>query len=161
MIGVILLAIGVALVLAGGFGALNSSNIIGNFSQPSTGEYVSNEIILNASSTVIVTSPATDGGMVPAQYINEINSSTVESFVVPYNSTTSGDTVYNSLIGDYYYVVFSSTQPSTQIVVTGGPLSEASVSALAVLSGFGLSIIGIVVAIIGAVQKKRPMEVKA
>ena len=54
--------------------------------------------------------------------------------------------------GDFNYVVFSSVQLTTKIVVTGTFL-ETVASGLLVLGGIVCVIVGIVVAIVGAVQK--------
>jgi hypothetical protein len=117
--GIIVLVVGVALIATAVVGAIRPPTVISTFSQPHPGEYVSAELLLNASSAVVVASPATNGGIVPAQDIGAVNSTSISSYDVPYNSTASGAQIYKALSGDYYYVAFSSAQPSTHIAVGG------------------------------------------
>ncbi len=57
-------------------------------------------------------------------------------------------------MGNYYYVAFASSQPSSKIVATplhGGTMASSPL----VLGGFLAAIIGIVVVIVGAVKKNK------
>jgi hypothetical protein len=66
------------------------------------------------------------------------------------------------LAGDYYYVGFLSTEPNTQIVVTSSSLSHGLlVLGLIALSGIGLIIVGIIVAIVGVILKNPRKDPRA
>jgi hypothetical protein len=158
LVGIIVLIIGIALIGIGVAGVLKSTTIITTFTQSHTGEYVSAKMILNTSSVVVVTSPATTGGIVLAQDMGAINSTNVSTYAAPYNSTAIGTETYRSLNGDYYYVAFSSAQPNTKIVATGTSLSAAARYALLVITGLACVVAGIVVAIIGALMKDHRRE---
>jgi len=150
-IGLIILVVGIALAAVGGYNLKNTTTSITSFTQPSAGEYVSAELVLN-DSVVVVRSPASVGGMVPARYISEVNSTDIGSYAVPYNSTAASSDTYLGLRGDFNYVFFSSVQPTTKIVVTGTLLGTIS-SGLLVLAGIVCVIAGIIVIIVGALRK--------
>jgi len=154
VVGLVIVVIGIALFAIGAIGALGSLSIRTTFNQPHAGEYVSGEILLNATSDVVVTSPAAVGGLVHAQDLGLVNSTNIGGYVLPYTAGASGDT-YKSLVGDYYYVAFASSPPGSTIVAT--PLNSSVVRyGLAVLSGIVLLIVGAAVAVVGALRKKRP-----
>jgi hypothetical protein len=155
LIGLIVFALGIALFVGGVIGALGSLTIQTNFTQPHPGEYVSSEILLNTTSDLVVSSPATPGGVIPALDLSRVNSTNLSSYVIHYNSTGAGSDIYSSIVGDYYYVAFSSAQPSTTIVVTSLRGSVIGYGSL-VLIGIVCGIAGIIIAIIGAFQKKQP-----
>jgi hypothetical protein len=154
VIGVVILVIGVALLGAGAVGALGSLTINRNFTEPHPGEFVSAEIVLNSSSVLVVASPASLGGVVTAQNLPQVNSTNISSLAVQ----ASGSNTYRGLVGDYYYVAFASSAPSTTIVATpttGGILKYGALA----LAGLLFIVVGIIVAIVGAVQKKKlPMQ---
>jgi uncharacterized membrane protein YidH (DUF202 family) len=150
-IGLIILVVGIALAAVGGYNLKNSTTSITSFTQPTAGEYVSAELVLN-DSVVVVRSPASVGGMVPAQDVSEVNSADIRSYAVPYDSAAASSETYIGLRGDFNYVVFSSVQPTTKIVVTGTLLGTVS-SGLLVLAGIVCVIAGIVVTIVGALRK--------
>lgn len=155
MIGVIILVVGIALFIGGAFGALSSITISTTFSQPQPGEFVSAEIVLNTTSNLVVSSPASSGGIIQAQELNSVNSTNINTYAVSYSASAAGSDVYKALSGDYYYVAFASAQPNTKIVATtNGSLTLAF--ALLVLLGIVLAIAGIVIAVVGAIQKGRP-----
>jgi hypothetical protein len=150
-IGLVILAVGVALAAVGWYNLRNTTTSITSFTQPSAGEYVSAEMVLN-DSVVVIRSPASVGGMVPAQDISAVNSANIGSYAVPYNSTAASSDTYIGLRGDFNYVAFSSTQPVTRIVITGTLLGTIG-SGLLVLAGIICAIVGIIVTIVGAVRK--------
>jgi len=150
-IGLIVLVVGIALAAVGGYSLKNSTMSITSFTQPAAGEYVSAELVLN-DSVVVVRSPASTGGMVPAQDVNAVNSTNIDSYAVASNSTAASSETYLGLRGDFNYVAFSSAQPTTTIVVTG-TLSGTIASGLLVLAGIVCAIAGIIVAIVGALRK--------
>ena len=155
VIGIILLVVGVALFGGGALGALGSITINRSFTQPHPGEYVSAEIVLNGTSGLVVSSPAAVGGIIYAQDLNLVNSTNFGSYVIPYNSTGVGSDIYKSLSGSFYYVAFSSTQPSTVIVAT--PLRGSLIGfGLLILLGIVFALAGIIVVVIGVFQKGRP-----
>lgn len=155
VIGVILIAVGVALFVGGALGALGSITINTTFTQPHPGEYVSAEIMLNGTSELAVSSPASAGGVIHAQDLGFVNSTNIGSYAISYNSTAAGTDIYRSLTGNFYYVAFSSSQPSTTIVAT--PLKSSVVGyGLIVLIGIVCGIAGIIVAVVGVFQKGRP-----
>jgi hypothetical protein len=135
----------------GGYSLRNSTTSITSFTQRTAGEYVSAELVLN-DSVVVVRPPASVGGMVPALDVSEVNSANIGSYAVSYNTTAASSETYIGLRGDFNYVVFSSVQPTTKIVVTGTLLGTVA-SGLLVLAGIVCAIAGIVVTIVGAVRK--------
>jgi hypothetical protein len=154
VIGLVILVIGIAFVIGGGLGALGSISINRTFTQPQPGEYVSAEIVLNTTSDLAVSSPAAVGGIIHAKDLSQVNSANINSYAIPYNSTGAGSDIYKSLGGGFYYVAFSSTQPSTTIVAT--PLRSSVVGyGVLVLLGIVCIIAGIVIAAVGAIQKTK------
>jgi len=155
MIGVIILVLGIILAVIGAIGALGSVTIVTSFTEPHSGEFVSTEMVLNSTSALAVSSPAANGGIIPAQDLNSVNSTNLATYAVSPNSNAVGTLTYRNLSGDYYYVAFSSTQPGTRIVTTG--LGSGVVKyGLLVLAGLACIIAGIVVAIVGWRQKISP-----
>jgi hypothetical protein len=152
MIGVVVMIVGLALLAGGAYGLSKTSTSGATFTQSQSGEYVSSEIASTASSVVVVKPAASTGGMVPAQDLGVVNSSNVGSYAVSYNSTAGGSDTYIGLRGDYYYIVFAPSQPSTNLVVVNG-LARTALSGLLVLIGFACVIAGIVVGIVGAAKK--------
>ena len=150
-IGLIILVVGIALAVVGGYRLKNTTTTMTSFTQPTAGEYVSAEMVLN-DSVVVVRSPASVGGMVPAQDVSRVNPTDIASYAVPYNSSAASSETYLGLRGDYNYVDFSSVQPTTNIVITG-TLLETIASGLLVLIGIVCAIAGIVVVIVGAVRR--------
>lgn len=150
--GIIVLVVGVALVGGGEAGLLTSTSVYRTFNQLGTGEFVSAEIVLNGTSLVDVRSPASDGGLIPATELAAVTPSNIASYAVPANSSVAGTDVYSSLRGGYFYVDFSRTSPSTSVVVA---LRSAATTGygLLVLAGFVCAIVGIVLAVLGAIRK--------
>jgi hypothetical protein len=151
-IGVVVLVVGIALFIGGAVGALGSITISATFTEPHPGEYLSSEIVLNTTSGLVVTAPAAAGGIIRAQDVDSVNSSNIGAYAIPYNSTAAGSDVYKSLSGNYYYVAFASAQPNTRIVATAVHSSAAKYGVL-VLLGLVCLVAGIIVAVVGAVQK--------
>lgn len=154
IIGVVVLIIGVVVIAVGAVGVLRSLTIVTTFTQPQSGEYVSTELKLNSTSGVAVTSAATNGGLVKAQDLNLVNSSNIGQYALTPHSNVAGTVTYTNLTGDYYYVAFASTQPSTKVVATplqGGTLGTNTL----VLGGFLVVIVGIVVIVWGVRKKSR------
>ena len=150
-IGLIILVIGIALAAVGGYSLQSKTTSITSFTQHSAGEYVSARLVLN-DSVVVVRSPPSVGGMVPAQDVSEVSSTDISSYAVPYNSSAASSETYLGLRGDFNYVVFSSVQPTAKIEVTG-TLSETVTLGLLVLAGIVCVIVGVIVTIVGAVRK--------
>lgn len=154
VIGGVVIIIGVVLIAVGAVGVLRGLTIITTFSQPQSGEYVSTELMLNSTSGIAVTSAATNGGLIHAQDLNLVNSTNVHNYALPPHSDVAGTQTYTNLTGDYYYVAFASSQPSSKIVVTalhGGTLASSPL----VLGGFLVIIIGIVVIVVGVRMKSK------
>ncbi len=152
IIGGVVLIIGVVLIAVGAVGVLRGLTVITTFNQPQSGEYVSTELMLNATSGVAITSAATNGGIIPAQDLNLVNSTNIGQYALTPHSNVAGTVTYTNLTGDYYYVAFASSQPSSKVVATplhGGTLGSSSL----VLGGFLAVIVGIVVIVVGALKK--------
>lgn len=155
IIGLVILVIGIALFAGGALGALGSISINRTFTQPQSGEYVSSEIVLNTTSDIVVSHPASVGGIVRAGDLSLVTSGNIITYSIPYNSSSAGSDVYRSLSGDFYYVVFSPSQPGTTIVAT--PVrSGATGYGVLVLLGIVFFIAGIVVAVVGVRQRGPP-----
>jgi xanthine/uracil permease len=155
IIGVVILVIGVALLGVGAIGALGSLNINRSFTQPHPGEFVSAEIVLNSTSDLVVASAASEGGIIHAQDLPLVSSTSIASLAIPASTSAGGSETYRGLVGDYYYVAFASTQPSTTIVATSIGSGIVEYGALA-LVGLLFIVIGIIVAVVGAIQKQKP-----
>ena len=132
-IGIIVLAVGLVFVVGGASGELGALTINAAFSQRKPGEYVSAEIVLNATSNLVVSSPAASGGIIHAKDLELLKSSSIFRYAVPFYSTAAGNDVFRSLSGDFYYVAFSSAQPSAKIVATPQGSSALTYGALALL----------------------------
>lgn len=162
IIGLIILVIGISLIAVVRFGAISEVSRVVTFNQRSPGEYISGELVLTGPSVVAVKSPASDGGLIPSQDLSAINSVNVGKYAVSYSSTAAGVETYNGITGDYYYVVFSSSPPATQVVVASlsstGKLIMIGVLAL---SGLGLIFLGLIVAIVGVLSKNPKKDPRA
>lgn len=153
-IGAVVLIIGVVLIAVGAVGVLRGLTVITTFSEPQSGEYVSTELMLNATSGAAVTSAAASGGLIPAQDLNLVNSTDIGQYSVAPHSSGAGTLTYTNLTGDYYYVAFASSQPSSKVVATplhGGTIASNPL----ILGGFLAVIIGIVIIVLGARKKSR------
>lgn len=159
IIGAVVLIIGVVLIAVGAVGVLQGLTVVKTFSAPQSGEYLSTELMLNVTSDVAVTSAAANGGLITALNLNQVNSTNIGQYALTPHSNLAGTVTYTNLTGDYYYVAFASSQPSSKIVATpvhGGTLG----SSLLVLGGFGAVILGIAVIVVGALMKRKPKKEK-
>lgn len=148
IIGGVVLIIGVVLIAVGAVGVLQGLTVVTTFSEPQSGEFVSTELMLNSTSGAAVTSPAANGGLIPSQDLNLVNSTNIGQYALTPHSNVAGTQTYTNLTGDYYYVAFASSQPSSKIVATplhGGTLGSSPL----VLGGFLVVIIGVVVIVLG------------
>jgi uncharacterized membrane protein len=152
IIGLIILVIGIALVAGGIVGLKGTTSTISTFTQPKTGEYVSSELVLNSTTVVVVRPSSSTGGLVPAQALSDVNSTSLATYALSASSTAGGSATYVGVQGDYYYVIFTSSQPATQIVIAGD-LAKTVESGILVLLGGILFLVGLIVTIIGAIRK--------
>jgi hypothetical protein len=150
--GIVVLVVGVALIAGAASGLLARTTIFRTFSQPSTGEFVSREIVLNTTSLVEVRSPAANGALIPSNDLGAVDMSNIGTYAIPYNTTVAGTNTYKALEGSYYYIAFSQTAPST-ILVAVASSSGTTRYGLVALAGFVLVIAGIALAIVGAIKK--------
>jgi hypothetical protein len=154
VLGGIVLIIGVVLIAVGAVGVLRGLTVITTFSEPQSGEYVSAELILNSTSGVAITSAAANGGLIPAKDLNLVNSTNIGQYALTPRSNVAGTATYTDLMGNYYYVAFVSSQPSSKIAATslhGGTLGSSPL----VLGGLVVVIIGVVVIVLGVRRKSR------
>jgi uncharacterized membrane protein len=152
IIGLIILVIGIALVAGGVVGLKGTTSTISTFTQPKTGEYVSSELVLNSTTVVVVRPSSSAGGLVPAQSLSDVNSTSLATYALPTTSTAGGSATYGKIQGDYYYVIFTSSQPTTMIVIAGDLAKTIESGALVLLGGI-LFLVGLIVTIIGAIRK--------
>ncbi len=153
IIGLVLLVIGIAFVAGGAAALRGTTSTLSTFTQSQTGEYVSSEVVLNSTSTVVIRSPSSTGGLITAQSLSEVNPTSLATYALPTNSTAGGSATYVGLkAGDYYYVIFTSSQPTTKIVIAEN-LAKTIESGILVLLGGVLFLAGLIVAIIGAIRK--------
>ena len=152
IIGLIILVIGIAFVAGGVVGLKGTTSTISTFTQPQTGEYVSSEAVLNSSADVVVRPSSSTGGLVPAQALSDVNSTSLATYALPVSSTVGGSATYVGVKGDYYYVIFTSSQPATKIVIAGD-FAKTVGSGILVLLGGILFLAGLIVTIIGAIRK--------
>jgi hypothetical protein len=154
VVGAVVLVIGVVIIAVGAVGVLRGLTVITTFSEPRSGEYVSTELMLNSTSGVAVTSSAAKSGLIPAQDLNLVNLTNIGQYALTPHSSLAGTVTYTNLMGDYYYVAFASSQPSSKIAATplhGGTLGSNPL----VLGGFVAIIIGVVVIVLGVRRKSR------
>ncbi|HVC26788.1 MAG TPA: hypothetical protein VND40_01370 [Nitrososphaerales archaeon] len=152
IIGPIILVIGIAFVAGGVVGLKGTTSTISTFTQPQTGEYVSSEMVLNSTADVVVRPSSSTGGLVPAQALSDVNSTSLATYALPASSTVGGSATYVGVQGDYYYIIFTSSQPATKIVIAGD-LAKTVESGILVLLGGILFVAGLIVTIIGAIRK--------
>lgn len=152
IIGLIILVIGIAFVAGGVAGLKGTTSTISTFTQPQTGEYTSSEVVLNSTAVVVVRPSSSTGGLVPAQTLSDVNSTSLATYALPASSTVGGSATYVGVQGDYYYVIFTSSQPATKIVITEDVAKTAESGILVVLGGI-LFLAGLIVTIIGAIRK--------
>jgi len=152
VIGLIILVIGIAFVAGGVVGLKGTTSTISTFTQPQTGEYVSSEVVLNSTAVVVVRPSSSTGGLVPAQALSDVNSTGLATYALAASSTAGGSATYVGVQGDYYYVIFTSSQPATKIVITGD-VAKTVESGILVLLGGILFLAGLIVTIIGAIRK--------
>lgn len=157
MIGAVVLILGVVIFAVGAVGVLRGLTVVTAFSQPQSGEYVSTELMLNVTSDAAVTSAAATGGLIPAQDLSLVSSTNIGQYALAPHSNVGGTVTYTNLMGDYYYVAFASSQPSSKIVATpaqGGTLGSSPL----VLAGLVAVIAGIIVAVVGVRKKSGPRK---
>src|SRR5271155_2898907 len=152
IIGLIILVIGIAFVAGGVAGLRGTTNTISTFAQTQTGEYVSSEVVLNSTAVVVIRPSSSTGGLVPARALSDVNSTSLATYALAARSTAGGSATYIGVQGEYYYVIFASSQPTTKIVITGDVVKTAE-SGILVLLGGVLFLVGLIVTIIGAVRK--------
>jgi hypothetical protein len=152
IIGLIILVIGIAFIAGGVVGLKGTTSTISTFTQPETGEYVSSEVVLNSTAVVIVRPSSSTGGLVPAQSLSDVNSTSLAAYALSARSTAGGSASYIGIQGDYYYVIFTSSQPATRIAITGDVAKTVESGVLVLLGGI-LFLAGLVVTIIGAIRK--------
>jgi len=152
IIGLIMLVIGIAFVAGGVVGLKGTTSTVSTFTQPQTGEYVSSEVVLNSTAVVVVRPSSSTGGLVPAQALSDVNSTSLATYALPASSTAGGSATYVGVQGDYYYAIFTSSQPATKIVITGD-VAKTVESGILVLLGGVLFLAGLIVTIIGAIRK--------
>jgi hypothetical protein len=150
--GLIILVMGIAFVAGGAVGLKGTTSTISAFTQPQTREYVSSEVVLNSTADVVVRPPSSTGGLVQAQALSDVNSTNLATYAIPARSTVGGSATYVGVQGNYYYVIFTSSQPATKIVITGD-LAKIVESGVLVLLGGILFLVGLIVTIIGAIRK--------
>jgi hypothetical protein len=152
IIGLIILVIGIAFVAGGVVGLKGIASTISTFTQPQTGEYVSSEVVVNSTADVVVSQSSSTGGLIPAQALSDVNSTSLATYALPASSKAGGSATYVGVQGDYYYVIFASSQPTTKIVIVGD-LAKTVESGILVLLGGILFLAGLIVTIIGAIRK--------
>ena len=152
IIGLIILVIGIAFAAGGVAGLKGTTSTMSTFTQPQTGEYVSSEVVLNSTGVVVVRPSSSTGGLVPAQALSDVNSTSLATYARPANSTAAGSATYVGVQGGYYYVIFTSSPPTTKIVITGA-FARTAESGILVLLGGILFLAGLIVTIIGAIRK--------
>lgn len=152
VVGLVVLLVGIALIAGGASAILSRTTIFKTFSQPTSGEFLSGEIVLNSTSVVEVRSPAGMGGLIPASDLGSVSSVNIGSYAIQYNSSVAGTETYRALEGSYYYVAFGSAPPSTTVLAVARPGGLAR-DGLIALVGFVCLIAGVVIAVVGAVKK--------
>ena len=154
IIGAVVLVVGVVLIAVGAVGVLRGLTVINTFTEPHSGEYVSSELVVNKTSGAAITSAAASGGLIPAQDLNLVNSTNIGQYALAPHSSVGGTLTYTNLMGDYYYVAFATSQPSSKLVATplnGGTVATSPV----VLGGFVAFVIGVIVIVVGLRRKSK------
>ena len=158
IVGLVLLVIGIALIGVSTFSLGHSSSATFSSStvmiQGPNGDYHSQELNVT-SGDVISVSTASKVYLIPASDLVVANQSNVNSFAISPLSSSSSAVTYNDLTGSYYVVVFSTSSPSVAYVV-GNTGSLISAGIMIIIGGL-LFFIGLIITIIGAVLKKKPL----
>src|SRR5271155_2023924 len=117
--GLIILIVGIAFVAGGIAGIKGSTSKICTFTQPQAGEYVSSEVVLNSTAVVVVRPSSSTGGLVSAQALTDVNSTSLATDALPASSTAGGSATDVGVRGEHSYVIFTASQPPTKIEITG------------------------------------------
>jgi hypothetical protein len=152
-IGVIILIAGVAMLAIGGIAISETTIISSHYSQPSNGEYVSYEINVSGSGSIIVFGNGTIGtlGLVTPGNLHLVNASNVASYVITPSVALGGLQIYNLNHGNYYFVVFTDSTPEYVYTYFPGAMFDELAGLMA--GGFAIFLGGVAVTIIGVFMR--------
>lgn len=162
LIGLALLIAGIAIIGVSLYEMSALSTINSSLTQVSSNEWRSDLINVNSSGVLTVTTNATSGfGLIPASDLSVVTASNLASYAVGYDtSTTSGSLnafVYDQINGQYYFVIFSSSEPTmTYLFLT----AEGEIFGELLIVGAGIAFVGLVMAIVGAILKKKVQPIE-
>lgn len=162
LIGLVLLIIGVVILGISLYETAALSDENSALVQVSTGEWRSNLISMNSTGILeVTTSVSSDFGLVPASEINVITASNLASHVVNYDTPSTAGSLnaftYDQISGNYYFVIFSSSTPSFSYTYLP---AEAILFGEFLVVGSGIAFVGLIMAIVGAILKKKVQPVE-
>ena len=161
VVGIVLLVVGVAMVGGSLFetdhalsGLLNPSRGMGDtMNSNRNGEFYSTVLNATPGNYIMVTSGAPHY-LIPSDDLSVVNSSNVGAYAVSAYQTSGNNTLYTSLNGSYYVVVFGPAPPIVGYDVIAS--ITGLVWSVAVLGlGVIFAIAGLIVAVIGAILKPK------
>lgn len=160
IIGLVLLIVGAVLLTVSFYETGALTNKSSTMTQVSSGKWESNPINMTTSGLLTVTTSSTSFGLVPAADVSIVTSSNLNSYALKANSSTSVGShsayVFEKLSGEYYIVAFSTTSPSVTTLYLSS-YSDAAIFGISLLGGGAMAVIGLVLAILGAVMKNKNM----
>lgn len=155
IIGLVLMVVGGGIAFAGSYSLTKNATISPSMNEMSPGMYVTPIIMTNGTASLIVSEVGANSGLIKAADLSIVNSSNLKSIAIPANVSVSSSNYYEGISGSFYYIQFSSTSPNIGYVLIHGNIYEYSALSLAILGGVIMFIAGIVIAIIGAILKKK------
>lgn len=160
VVGLVMLVVGVGVFFISTYEAGGLTHVSTTMNATSSGEWVSAP--LNSTSTssivVVVTSGGTYG-VIPVSDLASVGPTNLSTYALAASASVSAShtSVYNGHSGEYYLVVFSSSQPTVRYTVIGS-LSQVAIFGVMVLAGGAIAFIGFILAIVGAVLKPKAQK---
>ncbi len=151
--GLILLIVGIAIIVAGGFASLGISKKGNTINNIKPGEYATPEFIFNGSYTLTISGAPSDSALIYSSNYSVVNATNFNKYAIKPVNTINGVLTYSISSGSYYFVIFSLSTP--HITYTEIPVG-ASLYLFGIIGivGIALFIGGIITAIAGLILKK-------
>ncbi|MEM0155309.1 MAG: hypothetical protein QW597_01730 [Thermoplasmataceae archaeon] len=148
-IGVVMLIAGVAILAIGGITISETTIISSHYSEPSRGEYISYEINVSGSGSIIVFGNGTIGslGLVAADDIHLVNASNIATIAITPSVALGGLQIYNVNHSSYFFVIFTDSSPEYVYTYFPGAMFDELAGIMA--GGFAIFLTGLTVTIVG------------
>lgn len=164
IIGAVVFIVGLILFVTGDF--VLAGHASSKFYPVGANEFRSNELNLTSSNLLTVTSKISGVWLLHASQLTSVNASNIANYAItPFvNITEAGVHAeeYKNIQGSFFVVYFNSAAAnSSSGLITYSVYSSASdleLTAIATAVGLLMIIAGIIVAIVGAVLKRKPLS---